>query len=976
MIRAWRNSLPENEKNPVQDVIIEGKDPNDPIVVGTISPEIFVTEDNKRIMDVNSTLTSSMTDNTKYGYNSKLNLDIETLSVVSMLVMNRVRLYDALRLVNSQYVVKYLKDSQQFAIQSTSEEMAKKEVDTELINELIKKARDASGGTLTNEEISKAARGPVTQNDLRLVVLHNPRSKMLSKMSINERNQYYKNLDSQEYYDYLMAELRILNAYLTISKKHSPEFIAFSQIVKLTKGIASSTKETSFKGDEDLRHYLKTLNLKLVETKDGWRVDYGDAKPEELPLYDFKNILNNHLISLANLSVFADKTEAQKNYFISQTSFAEKLRTLINKGLKKRMKNKIRTKAMTQLRRDMESFLMIRAWRNSLPENERENLNNYLYNHIAEKNGVKSLVDLKQELLRMYPHLEKNLMFTQVFFKNDGEGVLSKVETNTRTKGNKGFEGMIMSAVRSMANNEGYPLINAMIKHLIAKNGLQFKNESPVGLLAPSIYGNEFPFSQLMDSYTDMLNTLDDAAFKEMFGMTPVELMEEFQELFMLDINNRDYITKLTEGRTLKNPILEKAKTNPVTVTETGFTVDFDKGVQNKKNVPIYDEQGNIAETIDTSEDDKGQRSINFKVMDAFQFTKRNKNEKIGDKEKSVVVFDFPKFIQIGMQKYKLKEYVPTGTRYAKPEERFSSKPNEDGEYLGIAATYEKMDTLGYFGVSVIGRTVAEANEVTFDQISKMIKNKKNGGETLETAEENSQIADEIDEGDVSITSNIPSEPIQVVNQAAPSSFTGSIKSELASLKKGDEINITVSARKTSVYKTKVLNIENEDNVFFTITYKDPSDNIKTITVDEDGVFSEPLDNEYGILRTVSPVNPTIITPTSPAPMSKQDQQVQKNIQALSATAVTAGAADTVAKDLLKFSLISKGVAAIQAMYMKMYAAAGLDMSKLPAIFAKLAKTGILINKSATNDQFKDAVEKVVNEATVEEVNEMNQKLC
>jgi hypothetical protein len=880
----------ENEKNPVQDVIIEGKDPNDPIVVGTISPEIFVTEDNKRIMDVNSTLTSSMTDNTKYGYNSKLNLDIETLSVVSMLVMNRVRLYDALRLVNSQYVVKYLKESQQFAIQSTSEEMAKKEVDTELIQELIKKARDASGGTLTNEEISKAARGPVTQNDLRLVVLHNPRSKMLSKMSINERNQYYKNLDSQEYYDYLMAELRILNAYLTISKKHSPEFIAFSQIVKLTKGIASSTKETSFKGDEDLRHYLKTLNLKLVETKDGWRVDYGDAKPEELPLYDFKNILNNHLISLANLSVFADKTEAQKNYFISQTFFAEKLRTLINKGLKKRMKNKTRTKAMTQLRRDMESFLMIRAWRNSLPENERENLNNYLYNHIAEKNGVKSLVDLKQELLKMYPHLEKNLMFTQVFFKNDGEGVLSKVETNTRTKGNKGFEGMIMSAVRSMANNEGYPLINAMIKHLIAKNGLQFKNESPVGLLAPSIYGNEFPFSQLMDSYTDMLNTLDDASFKEMFGMTPVELMEEFQELFMLDINNRDYITKLTEGRTLKNPILEKAKTSPVTVTETGFTVDFDKGVQNKKNVPIYDEQGNqVVETLDTSEDDKGQYSINFKVMDAFQFTKRNKNEKIGDKEKSVVVFDFPKFIQIGMQKYKLKEYATTNekTRFSKnPQERFSSKPNEDGEYLGIAATYEKMDTLGYFGVSVIGRTVAEANEVTFDQIKNMIKNKKNGGETLETAEENSQIADEIDEGDVSITSNIPSEPIQVVSQTAP------------------------------------------------------------------------------------------VTPEPSAPMSKQDQQVQKNIQALSATAVTAGAADTVAKDLLKFSLVSKGVAAIQAMYMKMYAAAGLDMSKLPAIFAKLAKTGILLNKSATNDQFKDVVEKVVNEATVEEVNEMNQKLC
>jgi hypothetical protein len=69
--------------------------------------------------------------------------------------------------------------------------------------------------------------------------------------------------------------------------------------------------------------------------------------------------------------------------------------------------------------------------------------------------------------------------------------------------------------------------------------------------------------------------------------------------------------------------------------------------------------------------------------------------------------------------------------------------------------------------------------------------------------------------------------------------------------KKGDEIIITVSGRKVSEYKTKIIDI-NTDGTSFSIQYKDASGNIKTIdNIDETGVFEEPFDNDNGIFRSV-----------------------------------------------------------------------------------------------------------------------------
>lgn len=90
-----------------------------------------------------------------------------------------------------------------------------------------------------------------------------------------------------------------------------------------------------------------------------------------------------------------------------------------------------------------------------------------------------------------------------------------------------------------------------------------------------------------------------------------------------------------------------------------------------------------------------------------------------------------------------------------------------------------------------------------------------------------------------------------IKQKAAPATPVSDKKTNPTNWKKGDEIIITVSGRKVSQYKTTIINI-NTDGVFFSIQYKDPSENIKTIdNIDETGVFEEPFDNKYGIFRNI-----------------------------------------------------------------------------------------------------------------------------
>jgi hypothetical protein len=94
-----------------------------------------------------------------------------------------------------------------------------------------------------------------------------------------------------------------------------------------------------------------------------------------------------------------------------------------------------------------------------------------------------------------------------------------------------------------------------------------------------------------MSGYTSALNREDDSEFKQWFGASRQELIQEFEELFIRDINNRMYLTRLN-GNLLQKTV-GAGITNPISKKDNTFTIDLDAGIKNQKGIPISDEMGN-----------------------------------------------------------------------------------------------------------------------------------------------------------------------------------------------------------------------------------------------------------------------------------------------------------------------------------------------------------------------------------------------
>lgn len=689
------------------------------LVAGDISASNLLTEDGTRIMDLLSTLTSSMTDNTKYGYNSKMNIDINTLSVASLLNMSKVPLLQIGFLLKSEYVVKLANESRNYAIQTEAESKYQEKADIRLLKQLGDKIVEIAPG-MSREDIQKLSATPITEEELTLSMQYSPDRAEFADMTPEEHEEYMKtSVDEDTRIKYYLAQHKILTNYSALNT-HVAELIAFSQIVRLTKGISSSTKETSFKGDEDLKTYLKVLNLKLVQTTSGWKVEQGDAKPEDRPLYDFTDVINKHLITAQNLSIFADKSELQQGYFVSQTKFAQKIREKVSAALRTRMKNKLRTKAMTTLRRNLESFLMTKAWRNSLTPEEKENLNAYLYVDAARAAGMPTLEELKNQILADHPELATNMLFTQIHFKTDGNRMF--IEYNTRSKGNKGFESMLLDEMRRLQNSPALPLVKAITRHLLAKDALQFKNNSPISLLPPATLRALYNFSGFIDEYTPALNELDDDRFKAIFGGSVAEISDEFEELYLRDIDNTVYLNyasdKILDNKDTDNTVSPVKKNDDKSVT-----FDLDAGVKNiKEDQELTNEHGEVIDIIgNTNERDTMQRKRNFAVFKSANFisAKTEYTKKTTDPDTKVVtaetkkasVFKFPKIIKIGKTLYKLESYVPAANRY-KEKDRLSTTPDENGDYIGVQVTYKPVDRF----IGPYGKTIQENEEYTYEK--------------------------------------------------------------------------------------------------------------------------------------------------------------------------------------------------------------------------------------------------------------------
>jgi hypothetical protein len=564
-----------------------------------------------RIMDTLSTATSSMTDNSKYLFNKLLNLGLETLGVVSYGVQQGVPLKQMVLLINNEYVVRLLKQTKSYNIQTLDEQdKSVKATQDGLIEELIQKIKEYDPEVKLNDLLQEE----LTYEELTKYLPYSSLGKAYSLDSNKET--YYSRLESAvipgfSIIDYYKAQYKMLMAYIKLNDQQI--FLnKTNALIKMTKGISGAENDRSFSADDQLLQNLEDMNIKVVKQDnklyfthiDPRRVDAKKAAAAGVSTvpFDLLPIIQNDPLLRANLTEFFEKQDIAKKVFVSKTEFVEKAKTIVNNNIRK-VQTAVRRKALRSFRRNLESYLNSLAFRKWWATNMTSPMPDFgglLYKELAEKgNTLKDKID---NFVTTYPEMRNNLFFKLINYKESETTGFMAININTRNQ--KEFAGKVLDAFDTLFNHsaEGRALANELFFYEMARNSLQFKNNSFVS------YIPNHRFKIISDNIQlsmDALNTMDPTKFNDRFGATKQQIMLDFMDRFFTDINNSRAVFALPVNKRTSAYAFVDSTTNelhfPVVDKIRGYTEDEARIVRNSR----HDDLG----AIDTKD---GNRSTSF----------------------------------------------------------------------------------------------------------------------------------------------------------------------------------------------------------------------------------------------------------------------------------------------------------------------------------------------------------------------------
>jgi hypothetical protein len=643
-------------RNSKKEILFDG------VPVREISRNSFLTKAKERIMDILSTLTSSMTDNAKYGYNSKLNVDLSSLGIVSFGVMHSIDLKSMIYLLNQDSVLDYVKASQTYAIQTMQESQGRFKRIQELKDALVKKIK-AVDGSFDLAEFEKEAKN-ISIDDL-VYSIKGPSGNGMSRNSktyvegnidVRRKLDQYKNGDIR----YLMTQLQALYAYEQLNKD-STYLITATAAVKLTKGLSANT-DRSFNADDQLLDSLKKLNIEgFIDNSDKFQLRYRDTsdKAMEAMTYDFLPIFNSDPLVKQNLEVVFRKQALAQQLFISKTPFAQKIKNIIMGNMNTKVKKAVIGKLLSNVRRNFETYVSLKALRKVLADKNMPmpDFNELLYG---------DLIDKIKDFVKTNPQFVNNLFLNSLSMDKKEDGFVS-ISYNTRGQGMKGFEDRIRNDADALfRDKEGAKVINSLFLYAIAKDGLQYKNNGIVSILPTHKF---LTISKQMDKIIDKMQD-SQASVKELFGMDRGTLEREFVEMFFRDTANYRGVKQISTS-VFKDPYIKRTATS-ITFNAAGTAYQNLAPEQEAATKKMYGVQ-----------------------MQAFE-------DQFGMEGKKVT---YPPVIKVyaGME---------GGTVYYKLTELDGKKDftfSEDGTLAGTQATYETTSRLGASNIVIYPRTLQEA---------------------------------------------------------------------------------------------------------------------------------------------------------------------------------------------------------------------------------------------------------------------------
>lgn len=507
----------------------------------------------RRIMDVLSTLTSSMTDNGKWLFNSKMNIDLDTLSVVSYGVQQGMPLTHMIYMINNEYVNRYIKLGKTNAIQTLVDGKSEDERNREARKALFTELEEKITREDPNVDLQGLALEPISYEELTIFIKYSS----LGKAYLNSKDKanFYTLLEqSPEGEAFLKAQYKLLNAYSTLQKEAM--FVnKFNNLVKLTKGVVGAENDRSFSADDDILDALDKLNVAYSKGEDGkyyfTHLNPKKATNGQLP-FDVVSIIQNDPLIRANLTEFLEKQEISKEIFVAKTELAQKTRNIVGGSMNKFVKAIVKRKTLRAFRRNFESYfnaMAFRKWWNTNMPTKFPRLDSMLFKDLDKTQA--SLQDQITKFIKDNPQFKGNLFFRLLRGDTNEKTSFENLTTNTRAKNNPGFLSDVLNDYDNILNHneEGRNLANNLFIYQIARYGLQYKNDSFVGIIATN------RFRIIANNIKEMIplfNTLNEQKFQDKFGMSKNEALHGFMKRFYSDINNSNAV------RTIYSKPIEK----------------------------------------------------------------------------------------------------------------------------------------------------------------------------------------------------------------------------------------------------------------------------------------------------------------------------------------------------------------------------------------------------------------------------------
>jgi hypothetical protein len=541
-----------------------------------------------RITNIISTLVSAMTDNAKERLAARLGLNMEALGYVSNMVAQGVPLKSSILLMLQPAVREYF-ELTKIASNNIKTNEESKIYKSQVAKKLFEKYKKLAGDDYVKEDLT---------DDI-----------MVSNIKNNGSSAIY--------------QASVLEDFIGISNQ-TKYFSDVAQVLKLVKGLG-----TSWEDYDGINNKIEKLGLRN-QNDDAFEkfIPEGRKTP---PPFDLRQVFmgydeskQSHYISKW-IKIADQINDLSKSMFLERTSVFKRIENIVKDNLSVRAS--LKDKFNVDLKRDLISYLSIKAYRKFLADRGRAGTlstmtNALIYDEgaIAKGDKFSDIVDVIRTIRQKLPnnYIAKrflNVISTTIVNAKGEAGLnpknkdgFNKLESNTWAKLNEyqieklrdSFIEIYQSDIDFDGNGRnGRDMANALFNYLLVKDGGQFRSNSFIKFIP------NFMFTDLMQSTgiandvlkLNMVTTKNiDEEYKKVFGLTANDLFNEFMHIYTRHVGNGYYVRSMTlfaepKFKDVGNKNVDGFEPKSVVIDGDKIKIDIFNGARIKEKQKAFTEE-------------------------------------------------------------------------------------------------------------------------------------------------------------------------------------------------------------------------------------------------------------------------------------------------------------------------------------------------------------------------------------------------